>query len=139
MGGNIPSGSFPDTEKFTMLLNFIRSFYFLEHLKWQFIHNWYSFEGVLMVLNFKDTLKAFGDFKNKQKVYSIHNTLRQNTNVRKNSFGQNKQYKKCLLFSLASSNSLVLFLIYDSNMNWSTRFCLYKTVCEIFHFWFRFD
>ena len=72
MGGNVPSGSFPgrsfpDTEKFTMLLNFIRSFYFSEHLKRQFIHNWYSFEGVLMVLNFKDTLTAFGDFKNKQK------------------------------------------------------------------------
>ena len=43
-----------------------------------------------MVLNFKDTLTAFGDFKNKAKkcvnilkVYSIHNTLRQNTNVKK--------------------------------------------------------
>ena len=73
---------------------------------------------------FKDTLKALGDFKNKQKngmkycflicksmyilkLYSIHYTLRQNTNLKKIPFGQNKvkPYKKCPLFSFASSNS----------------------------------
>ena len=32
------------------------------------------------------------------KVYSIHYTLRQNTNVKKISFGQNKRYKKCHSF-----------------------------------------
>ena len=39
------------------------------------------------------------------KVHSIHYTLRWNANVKKNSFEQNKRYKKCPLFSFASSNS----------------------------------
>ena len=71
---------------------------------------------------FKDTLKAFDDFRNKQqkyvkycflicksmyilKVYSIHYTLRLNTNLKKSLFGQNKRYKKCPPFSFANSNS----------------------------------
>ena len=68
----------------------------------------------LLCSKLKDTLKAFNDFKNKQqkwmkkyflmcksiyilKVYSIHYTLRLNTNV---SFGQNRRYKKSLFFLL---------------------------------------
>ena len=39
------------------------------------------------------------------KVYSVHSTLRQNINVKKNPVGQNKCYKKCTRFSFASSNS----------------------------------
>ena len=39
------------------------------------------------------------------KVYSIHYTLRQNAKVETIPFGQNKRYKKCTLFSFASSNS----------------------------------
>ena len=68
----------------------------------------------------KDTLKAFDDFKATKvyyevmflickstyilKVYLIHYTLRKNPNIKKFSFGQNKRYKKCTLFSFASSN-----------------------------------
>ena len=60
-------------------------------------------------------MKAFDDLKNKQKVhqeiflicksmyilkiYSVHYNSDKNTNVNKNSLGQNKRYKKCpLLF-----------------------------------------
>ena len=71
----------------------------------------------------KDTLKAFVDFKNKQQsvwsnffwyvkvsilwkcIQCTINSLRQNTNIKKIPFGQNKWYKKCPLFSFVSSNS----------------------------------
>ena len=71
---------------------------------------------------FKDTLKAFNDFKNKQKnvwsnvfwyvkacifwkciQYTIHWDKTQM--IKKISFGQNKRYKKFPYFSFASSNS----------------------------------
>ena len=62
------------------------------------------------------TLKAFDDFKNKQKSVSSNVFLicksMYNRKMHlidytflKNSFGQNKRYKKCLLFSFVSSNS----------------------------------
>ena len=62
------------------------------------------------------------------KVYSIQYTLWQNTNVEIISFGQNKQFKKCPLFSFASSNSS---LICDSYISWSTRFVSLK-LCVVF-------
>ena len=39
------------------------------------------------------------------KLCSIHYALRWNTDLKKTPFGQNKRYKKCHLFSFASSNS----------------------------------
>ena len=91
----------------------------------------------------KDTLKGFGDFKNKQqkcmkwcflmcksmcilKLYSIHYTLRWNKNLRKISFGQNKQYKKCFFFFRKLQLITVLLLICDSYMSWSTEFVSLK-------------
>ena len=67
-------------------------------------------------IDLKDTLNAFNNFKNKQNsawsnVYiyfeSVLSTLYTETKhkCKKISFGQNKQYKKCLLFSFTSSNS----------------------------------
>ena len=70
-----------------------------------------SFRKCCFLAFLKDTLKAFDDFKDKQqkcikqyflicksmyilKVYSIDYKLRQNPNVKKMSFGQNKRYKK---------------------------------------------
>ena len=38
------------------------------------------------------------------KVYSIHYTLRQNTNFKIISSGQNKRYKKCPLFSFTTAS-----------------------------------
>ena len=86
----------------------------------------------------KDILKAFNDFKNKQKsvwsnafwyvrsmyileMYSIHYTRRQNTNAKKISFGQNEA---CSLFSFQAP-------IHHSFMCWSTRFISLK-LCEGF-------
>ena len=81
---------------------------------------WRQAWNVFLALS--DTMKAVNDFKIKQlkfmkeyslicksiyvlKVYSIHSTLRWDTNVKKISFGQNKRYKKCTLSSFRSSNS----------------------------------
>ena len=47
------------------------------------------------------------------KVYSIHYTMRYNINVKKNSFGQNKRYKKFPEPQLVT----VLLLICDSYMS----------------------
>ena len=58
------------------------------------------------------------------------------TQMLKNFFGQNKRYKKCALFSFASSNSSALLLICDFNTSWSTRFISLK-LCGTFHFWLR--
>ena len=102
----------------------------------------------------KDTLKAFDDFKNKQKSvwsnvfryvkvciiwkcvqYTIHWDKIQM--LKKISFGQNKRYKKCTRFSFPSSNSSQLLLIYDSYMSWSTKFVSLK-LCVRFLIPFRF-
>ena len=72
------------------------------------------------------------------KVYSLHYTLRKNTNVKKLSFGESKQYNKCPIFSFVSSNS--------SQFTFNSRFLyelkhevrLSKSVCGIFHFRFCF-
>ena len=80
----------------------------------------YSFGFVLWMV--KDTLQAYEDFKNKQKSvwsnvfpyvkvcifwkciqYTIHWDKTQI--LKKLSFGQNKRYKKCFLFSFANFNS----------------------------------
>ena len=103
----------------------------------------------------KDTLKAFDDCKNKQKsVWSsifwyikactlwkcIHYTTHWDKPeiFLKNSFGENKRYKKCPVFlsrapTPCSFTSHLRFL-YELNHNVS----LSKTVCAIFHFKFRF-
>ena len=75
---------------------------------------------MLDVCKVKDTLKAFHDFENKQKsvwsnvfwyVKYVHSENVFNTlyieikHMLKNSFEQNKWYKKCPLFSFASSNT----------------------------------
>ena len=92
---------------------------------------------------FKDTLKAFGEFKNKHqkctkcflicqkihilKVYSKHYTLRWNTDVKNVSFGQNKRYQKYPLFFFRELQLITfLLLICDSYMNWSTKFVSLK-------------
>ena len=56
------------------------------------------------------------------KVYSIHDTLRWNTNVKKISFGQNNWCKKCPFFFGELQLIALLLLICDSYMRWSTRF-----------------
>ena len=95
--------------------------------------------------DFNDTRKPFDDFKNKQqkcmklcflicksmyilKVYSIHYTLRLNTDVEKISFGQNKRCKKCPLFPFVSSNSSQFYfnLRFLDELSWSTRFVSLK-------------
>ena len=72
------------------------------------------------------------------KAYSIHYTLRQNTNVKESSFGQNKRYKKWCLFSFTSSSSsqfyFNLWFLYELKL----KVCLSKTIGGIFHFRFRF-
>ena len=51
-------------------------------------------------------------------------------NVKKVSFGQNKRYKKCCLFSFASSSSSQFYFLFrDSYMSWHTRFSHSKIVC----------
>ena len=70
------------------------------------IHKCFSRTNILFLV--KDTLKAFDDFKTKQKncmkqyflicksmyilnIYSMHYTLRENTNAKKISFRKNKR------------------------------------------------
>ena len=88
----------------------------------------------------KDTLKAFDNFKNKQKSvwsnvfwyvkvckYTIH--WDKTKMFKKISFGQNRQYKKRpLLFFRKLRPITVLYLICDSYMSWSLRFVSLK-VC----------
>ena len=61
-----------------------------------------------------------------------------NTDVKKISFGQNKEYQKYLLFSFTSSNSSQ-FYFWFAILIWAEAqgSSLSKTVCEIFHFRFR--
>ena len=89
----------------------------------------------------KDTPKTFDNFKKKQKsvgskskyilkFYSIYYTLRIKTSVKKISFGQNKLYKQMYSFFFPVLELIiVLFLICNCYMNWSTRFVSLK-VCE---------
>ena len=96
----------------------------------------------------KDTVKAFHGFNNKQifwyvknmyilKMYSIAIHW-DKTYVKKLSFGQNKQFKKCpLLFFCELQLIIVLLLNCDSYMSWSTNFFSPK-LCKIFQFQFRF-
>ena len=67
------------------------------------------------------------------KVYSVHYTLRWNTNLKKIPFEQNKWYKKCPLFSFATFTFNLQFL-YELKQ----KVRLSKTVCGIFHFLFHF-
>ena len=100
----------------------------------------------------KDTLKGFGDFKNKQqkcmkwcflmcksmcilKLYSIYYTLRWNKTLRKISFGQNKLYKKCSFFlsQAPAYHSFTFNLRFLYELKHRVR--LSKTLCRIFHYW----
>ena len=83
----------------------------------------------------KNPVKAFNGFKNKQQVYEVNvyifwkfiqYMLRQNTNVKKNSYGQNKRYKKCSFFFHKLQLFTVLLLIPNSYTSWSTRFISLK-------------
>ena len=66
------------------------------------------------------------------KVYSIHYTLRQNTNVKKNCFGQNKRYKNALFFLswAPAHHSFTFNLWFLYKLKYMVRLC--KTVCGIF-------
>ena len=55
------------------------------------------------------------------KVYSIHYTLRKNTNVKNFSFEQSKRYKNAHIFLSWTHYIRVLLLICDSYMNWTAR------------------
>ena len=63
------------------------------------------------------------------KVYSIHYTMRSNTNLKKYPFGLNKRYKKC------PHHSFTFNLRFLYELNHKVRLC--KTACGIFHFRFR--
>ena len=71
-------------------------------------------------------------------MYSIHYTLRQNTNDKNISFGQNKRYKKFPHFlSQAPTHHSFTFnlqFLYELKH----KVCLSRTVCGIFYFRFRF-
>ena len=71
------------------------------------------------------------------KVYSIHYTFRLNTNVKKNSFGKNQRYKKCRLFSRTPTHHSFAFKLRFLN-ELKIKVRLFKTMCGIFHFRFRF-
>ena len=61
------------------------------------------------------------------------------TNVKKISFGQNKRYKNNLLFFLSRApthHSFTFNLRFLYELKHKAR--LFKTVCRIFHFRFRF-
>ena len=139
----------PDCPHLPACPTFLRSF-FISHP---------NFENTLISCAFlskswNDRLKASNDFKNKQKSvwrnafwyskvcilwkfiqYTIHGDETQM--LKKNSFGQNKQYKKCSYFFFRELQlTTVSLLICDSCMSWNTRFVSLK-LCEIFHFQFR--
>ena len=71
------------------------------------------------------------------KVYSIHYTLKQNTNPKKNPCGQNRRYKKCPIyfFELQTHHSFTINLRFLYELKDKV---LSKTVYGIFHFGFRF-
>ena len=102
----------------------------------------------------KDTLKAFNDFKNKQKSvwsnifwyikvcifwgcirYTMH---RDKTNVKKFSFRQNKRYKKCPLFFLGAPTHHIFTLNLPFLYKLKHNVCPSEDVWEILHFRFPF-
>ena len=64
----------------------------------------------------------------------MHFTLRQNANVKKTSFGQNKRSKKVPLFSFVTPthHSFAFKLQFLNELRHKVR--LYTTVCGIFYF-----
>ena len=66
------------------------------------------------------------------KVYSIDYKLRQNPNVKKMSFGQNKRYKKWALFFRELQLVIDLLLIHNSYNNWNTWFSSLKLCVGLF-------
>ena len=106
-----------------------------------------------MYVKLRILLKAFEDFKNRQKsvwsnvfcyVKYVHSESVFNTlyieikHMLKNSSKQNKWYKKCLLFSFASSNSSQFTFNLQFLYELEHKVRLSKIVCEIFHFRLRF-
>ena len=84
-------------------------------------------EGGEGIFQLKDTLKPFRIKKQKW----------DKTNLKINSFGQNKRYKKMLSFFFYELQLItILLLINNSYMSWSTRFISLK-LCGIFYFRFR--
>ena len=89
---------------------------------------------------FKDTLKAFSNFINKQK--SVWNNVFWyvkiciSWNFKKSFFGQKNVTKNSIFFFLrAPTHQVLLLLQFLYELKHKIR--LSRTVCEIFHFWFR--
>ena len=115
-----------------------------------------NFANVYWPDSLKDTLNAFNDFKNKQKnVWSnafwyveicrfciyVFNTLyiEIKHKCQKNSFGENKRYKKCPFFFFLQApthHSFGFNLRFLYELKYKIRLC--KTVWGIFHCRFRF-
>ena len=70
-------------------------------------------------------------------VYSVHFTLRSNTNVKKSSFGQIKRYKKCPLFFLRELRLISFTFNLQFLYELKRKVRLFKTVFGIFHVRFR--
>ena len=118
-----------------------------------FIQNKYDFHKSLdLFLNIKDTLKAFDDFKCKQKTVWITafwdvkvcifwNCIQyiiywdKTQTLKKISFGQNKWYKN-FLSRAPTHHSFTFDLRFLYELKHKVR--LSKTVCRIVHFWFIF-
>ena len=74
------------------------------------------------------------------KVQLIHYSLKYNTNVKKDLFGQNKWYKKVLSFFLlraATHHGFTFNFKFVYELKNKVR--LSKTMCRIFRLWFCFD
>ena len=71
------------------------------------------------------------------KVYSIHHTLSQNTNLKNILCGQNKRHKTCPLSGAPAHCSLTFNVRFIYELNHKLR--LSKTAFGIFHFRFRSD
>ena len=75
-----------------------------------------------IINSIRDALKAFNVFVKKQ-----------NTSLKKNSFGQNKHYKKCTLVSFASSNSSQFYFQFGiliwAEVQASVGFSIFDSFC----------
>ena len=115
----------------------------------------YKDEQMLYLMSFKDTLKAFDDFKNKQKRVwsnsfwyvkvcifwkSVQNIIH---------WHKRQMFKKFPSDKINSTKNALFFLSWaptHHSFTFNLRFLyelkhkvrLSKTVCGIFHFWFRF-
>ena len=69
-------------------------------------------------------------------MYSIHYTLRQNTNVKRNFLQTNYTVQKCLFFLRAPTYHSFTFNLWFL-CELKHKVCLSKSVCEIFYFQFR--